>query len=171
MYPLNGLHKVNPDLYERERAKFAGREPVLDYVIPGLGAAWADTVNLPALDPRLLIAERCKLGVPVSRLLERSLLCIPMERLERLTAVNYVSASHWINSSPGEGGVPLTPPDDKFSPFDATYYKEIREVPPLHREYLLRQKDRGALALGFVFVPHVLVASPIDISGLELVDL
>jgi hypothetical protein len=44
-------------------------------------------------------------------------------------------------------------------------------VPRLHREYLLRQKERGELALGFVFVPHVLVGGPIDISRLELIDM
>jgi len=171
LYPLNDLKKVFPDLYEHERLKFAGREAVLEYVIPGLGVAWADTVNLSALDPRLLVAERRRLGVPFSRLLERKLLCIPVERIANLPAVNYVSRSHWINSSPGEIGVPLTPPSEEFSPFDAVHYRETREVPALHSEYLLRQKSREALALGFVFIPHVLVASAIDISGLELIDL
>ena len=41
------------------------------------------------------------------------------------------------------------------------------QVPQLHTEYLLRQLARGERALGFVFVPHVLVGSPIDVSGLE----
>jgi hypothetical protein len=171
LFPLNGLRKVYPDLYERERVKFAGRESILEYVVPGLGVTWADTVNLSALDPRLLIAERRKLGVPFSRLLERRLVCIPVERIASLPTVNYVSATHWINSSPGEAGVPLTPPDDEFFPFDAAHHQEPREVPKLHREYLLQQKAKGALALGFVFVPHVLVAAPIDISGLEILDL
>ena len=79
--------------------------------------------------------------------------------------------SRWINSSPAEPGVPLTPPDSEFSPFDAAQYQEVREVPRRHREYLLRQKERGELALGFVFIPHVLVGGPIDISGLERIDL
>ena len=34
-------------------------------------------------------------------------------------------------------------------------------------EYLLRQLMRGERALGFVFVPHVLVAAHIDVSGLQ----
>lgn len=169
--PLNGLRTQFPDVYAREKRKWAGRESVLEYVVPGLGVAWADTVNLSALDPRLLLAERQKLGVPFSRLLERRLVRIPLERIATLRAVHYVSRSHWLNSSPGEQGIPQTPPDSEFSPFDAAQYQEVCEVPRLHSEYLLRQKARGELALGFVFIPHVLVGGAIDISGLERVQL
>ncbi len=171
LYPLNGLRDTLPDVYLREKAKFAGRESLLEYVVPGLGVVWADTVNLSALDPRLLIAERRRMGIPFSRLLERRLVCIPVARVQALAAVYYVGRSHWSNSSPGETDVPLEPPDDEFSPFDATRHQEPRDVPDLHREYLSRQKARGEPALGFVFVPHVLVASPVDISGLDFVDL
>jgi len=171
LYPLNDLRNRFPDVYEREKKKYLGRESVLEYVVPRLGVVWADTVNLSALDPRLLVAERRKLGVPFSRLLERRLVRIPVERVATLPAVNYVSASHWINSSPGDPNAPLTPPESEFSPFDASQHGEPYEVPRLHREYLLRQKERGELALGFVFVPHVLVGAPIDITGLELTDL
>lgn len=171
LHPVNGLRNPFPDLYERERAKYIGRESVLEYAIPGLGAVWGDTVNLSALDPRILVAERRRLGVPFSQLLTRRLVCIPVERVAGLPAVRYDSASHWINSSPGESDVPLTPPDDEFTLFDAYQHLEVQEVPSRHREYLLRQLASGKRALGFVFVPHVLVAAPIDISGLDLVDL
>ena len=171
LYPLNSLRKVYPDLYEREKTKFIGRESVLDFVVPGLGVVWADTVNLSALDPRLLVLERLKLGVSISSLLQRQLVCIPIERISNLQAVNYLGTTHWINDSPGVDGVPLTPPMEDFSPFVPSQYREIYVVPSPHRDYLLQQKAQGAPALGFVFVPHVLVAGPIDISGIELIDL
>jgi hypothetical protein len=171
LYPLNGLRGRFPDLYRREKAKFAGREPLLTYIVPGLGVAWADTVNLSVLDPRLLIAERRRMGIPFSRLLERRLVCIPAARVQGLPAVCYTGRSHWINSSPGDTSAPLTPPDDEFSRFDISRHVEPPQVPALHRKYLSRQKARGELALGFVFVPHVLVASSIDISGLEFIAL
>jgi hypothetical protein len=170
LYPLNGLRDRFPDLYARERKKFDGRESVLDYVVPGLGVRWADTVNLSALDPRHLVNARRRLGVPFSRLLERRVARIPVERLAGMPAVVYNSATHWINSSPGED-VPLTPPDEEFSRFDASTYAELSDVPQLHLDYLKRQIDRRELALGFVFIRHVLVAGPIDLSGIELFDL
>jgi hypothetical protein len=110
------------------------------------------------------------LGVPVSRLLTRRLARIPLERVAGLAAVRLDSKSHRINSSPGED-VPLKPPSEAFSVFDPDRYEETREVPPSHLEYLERQRARGQLALGFVFVPHVLVAGPIELSGLELIEL
>lgn len=149
LLPLNGLKDRYPDVYARERKKWEGRESVLDWVVPGLGVPWADTVNLSGLDPRLLMAARVRLGVPFSRLLERPLARIPIERIAAMPAVVYNSATHWINSSPGED-VPLTPPDTEFAQFDPETYSEPREVPQLHVDYLLRQKSRGQLALGFV---------------------
>lgn len=170
LYPLNGLRERFPDLYVRERKKFDGRESVLEYVVPGLGVPWADTVNLSALDPRHLVSARRRLGVPLSRLLERRVARIPVERFSGIPAVVYNSASHWINSSPAED-VPLTPPDEEFSIFDASTYAELSNVPQLHLDYLKRQMDRREPALGFVFIRHVLVAGPIDLSGIELFDL
>jgi hypothetical protein len=170
LYPLDDLRVHHPDVYEREREKYRGRESVLEFAVPHLGVAWANTVNLSGLDPSLLVAARRRLGVPFSRLLERRVVRIPVERIEGTPAVVYDSATHWLNSSPGED-VPATPPSDEFSPFDPATYRELTEVPARHEEYLLRQKERGELALGFVFIRHVLVAGPVDLSGLEPVSL
>jgi hypothetical protein len=171
LYPLDGLQSVFPDLHLRKREKYVGREPVLRFVVPGLDVTWGATVNLSALDPSLLVAERRRLGVPFSNLLTRRLLRVPIERIARLPAVRYDSATHWINSCPADPDVPLTPPTEEFGRFDPVNFEEPSQVPRLHTEYLLRQLARGERALRFVFVPHVLVASPIDISGLEFAAL
>jgi len=166
LYPLAGLRDAHPDVYARERIKYDGRESVLEFVVPGLGVPWGETVNLSALDPAQLVLARRRLGVPFSNLLTRRVLRIPVERLACHRAVRYDSASHWINSSPGDSSVPLTPPAHEFKPFEPTSHQEPRAVPALHLDYLQRQLARGERALGFVFVPHVLVAGPIDIGGL-----
>jgi len=171
LYPLNGLRDTYPDVFERERVKYDDRESVMDFEVPLLGVGWADTVNLSALDPRLLIAERRRLEIPFSQLLTRRLVCIPVERLAGRSAVRYDSASHWINSSPGDPNVPLSPPAHEFRPFDVSTYDEVREVPARHREYLLSQRSRGERALGFVFISHVLVVGAIDLAGLPFVEL
>jgi hypothetical protein len=171
LFPLDDLREVLPEIYERERVKYDRRESVLEYVIPGLGVTWGATVNLSALDPAHLVAARRRLGVPFSTLLTRRVLRIPVNRIAHLPAVRYNSKTHWINSSPGDASVPLAPPEREFLPFDPVTYEEVAEVPELHLEYLRRQLGRGERALGFVFVPHVLVAGPIDVSGLESEEL
>src|SRR5882724_4547859 len=93
LYPLDDLRLRHPDAYEREREKWRGRESVLDFPVPHLGVPWARTVNLSGLDPRHLVAARRRLGVPFSRLLERRLLRIPVERIAGTPAVVYDSAT------------------------------------------------------------------------------
>lgn len=171
LYPLNQLREQLPEVYSAEVAKWAGRESVLDYTVPLIGVPWADTVNLSALHPKHLVAERRKLGVPFSRLLERRVAQIPVDRLIGLPCVSYRGASHWRNSSPGDASVPHTPPETEFSEFSIEEYIEESRVPDFHTQYLLRQKERGELALGFVGIPHVLVAGPIDLTGLQFVGL
>jgi len=167
LLPLNALRAAHPDVYERERTKWAGRESVLEWQVPHLGVAWGDTVNLAALDPVHLVEARQRLGVPYSRLLERRVVRIPVHRIADRPAVVYDSRSHWLNSRPGED-VPATPPEDEFTPFDVDTYQELPETPQLHLEYLGERLAAGQPALGFVFVRHVLVAGPVDISGLPL---
>jgi hypothetical protein len=90
-----------------------------------------------------------------------------VQRIASQLAVVYESRSHWLNTRPGEK-VRSTPPEDEFTAFDADTYAELPETPELHLEYLSEQLASGQPALGFVFVRHVLVAGPVDISGLPL---
>ena len=167
LLPLNLLATRFPDIHDREMRKWAGREPVIRVVVPHLGVTWGDTVNLAALDPALLVEARRRLGVPFSSLLHRSVLRIPIERIDGQPAVIYDSHSHWRNSRPDVVDVPEVPPDSDFTPFDPASYEELADVPPMHLDYLVEQRDAGLPALGFVFVRHVLVAGAIDVAGLE----
>ena len=166
LLPLNALRTALPDVYERESTKWAGRESVLKWRVPHLGVPWGDTVNLAALDPARLVEARRQLGMPFSRLLERRVVRIPIERIAHQPAVVYDGRTHWVNSRPGEN-VPATPPEDEFTPLNVDSYKELHETPRLHLEYLAEQLAAGLPALGFVFVRHVLVAGPVDIEGLS----
>ncbi len=171
LYPLNDLRAIHPDLYAREREKYSGRERVLDFIVPRIGVRWADTVNLSALDPRRLVEERRSLGVAFSNFFSRRLLRIPIERIAELPATRYVATTHWLNSRPHDPNAPTAPPETDFSDFDPQTHQETADVPPLHRIYLQEQKANDAVALGFVFIPHVLVAGPIDVSGIEPLEL
>jgi len=167
LLPLNDLRGAYPEVYDRERAKWDGRESVLEWEVPHLGVPWGDTVNLAALDPVHLVEARRRLGVPFSQLLERRVVRIPVKRISGQPAVVYDGRTHWLNNRPGED-VPATPPEEEFTPFDVDVYEELAEVPDLHLDYLAERRDAGRLALGFVFIRHVLVVGPVDISGLPL---
>jgi hypothetical protein len=166
LLPLNLLATRLPDIHDREMRKWAGRESVIRFAVPHLGVTWGDTVNLAALDPARLVEARRRLGVPFSSLLQRSVLRIPLERIAGQAAVVYDSRAHWRNSRPDWGDVPDVPPQSDFTPFDPATYEELTEVPSLHLDYLVEQRDAGVPALGFVFVRHVLVAGGVDVTGL-----
>ena len=170
LLPLNALRDEHPDVYDRELIKWAGRESVLRWRVPHLDVTWADTVNLAALDPFHLVAARQRLGLPFSRLLERRVVRIPVERIAHQPGVVYDSRSHWLNSRPGEDA-PATPPEEEFAPFEVATYEELNHPPQRHLDYLLEQRDAGRPALGFVFVRHVLIAGAVDIGGLALTHL
>jgi hypothetical protein len=171
LYPLNAVAARFPDVYARERPKYAGRDAVLDFRVPHRDVAWGDTVNLAAVDPRLLVAARRRLGVAFSKLLQRRVVRIPVDRIAGSAAAVYDSCTHWINSAPGDATVASEPPADEFSPFHATTYRELTEVPHRHLDYLAGQLALGRPALGFAFVRQVLVAGPVDIAGLDLTAL
>ncbi len=171
LHSLDSLRRHLPSIYEREVAKYEGRLSIHDYKVPFLGGTLTQTVKLSALDPRLLIAERKRLGIPLSRLQTRQLVAIPIERLKDLRCVSFVSTTHWINSRPGDPNVPLVPPQEDFYEIDFSNYSEPKRVPKAHSDYLLEQHQAGEPALGFVFIPHVLAVDSVDISGLPRIEI
>jgi hypothetical protein len=167
LLPLNLLATRFADIHDREMRKWSGRESVIRFVVPHLGVTWGDTVNLAALDPAHLVEARRRLGVPVSNLLQRTVLRIPLERIAGQLAVVYEASSHWRNTRPNLTGIPEVPPPSDFTLFDRATYEELTEVPLVHLDYLVEQRDAGLPALGFAFVRHVLVVGAVDVAGLE----
>src|SRR6478752_8928342 len=65
IFPLNRLAAVAPDVYEYQRAKYAGREAVLDYRIPGTDLLFNDTVHCAPIHPHHLYRARQAAGLTV----------------------------------------------------------------------------------------------------------
>ena len=153
LYPLNMLQLVHPDLYDDESCKYVGREELLELRIPILDVPWNDALHLTPIHPSRLAApwRAAKLESPVW---EREFFEIPVERIDARRAV-------WFE----RGALPL----DDVAPFDRIRYRELPEPPPAYREYLRDAKARGRRARPFAYVPHVLVAAPLDVSALALV--
>ena len=161
LYPLNALEELHPDVYARESAKYAGRETVPRLRIPLLDVLWNDALHLAPIHPYHLAVEWSAAGLR-SPTWQREFFAIPVDRLAAERAVWF--AYDVYGSSSGDA----LPPAD-FTPFDPDAYEELMQAPPAYREYLLERKETGRRLLHFPFVPHVLVAAPVDTSGLVLV--
>ena len=155
-----------------QKSKYAGREQALDFRIPTLDVLLNDTVHCAALHPYHLFSARRALGMdPPSRPSAPSWATglafeIPIARI--LVHLWYSAKTLWINGAPNED-VPLSPPLDEFEPFIAERYQARSEPTAAHIEYLRGMNARGMRPLMFVHIPHILVAGPIDVSGVRVV--
>ena len=171
LYPLNALRAIYPDVYERARSKYVGRERVMDFRIPILDVLWNDTLHLSPLHPFSLASVWRAVGLEQRsgfRFWDREFFQIPLDRIAGRQSVWFASEAFWVNNAPNED-VPLAPPVEEFRSFEPAEYEELTEVPPSYEAYLRRQLERHRPALQFPKIPHVLVAGPIDVAGLNIV--
>jgi hypothetical protein len=56
LYPLNQLESIDPVLYDLGRARYKGREAVLEFRIPLIDVLWNDALHLSTIHPRHLAA-------------------------------------------------------------------------------------------------------------------
>ena len=167
LYPLNRLRALHPDVYEREARKYDGREMLLELWIPVLELRWNDAIHLSPIHPARLAAACLAMGV-ASQAWEREFFEIPVDRVDARRAVWFGSGALPAGAPrPSDGTVSL--PVTEVTPFDPDRYEEPAEPPGGYVEYLRRCRDERRLARPFAHVPHVLVAAPVDVSGLRLV--
>jgi hypothetical protein len=167
LYPLNQLRSVDPALYGRERAKYKGREAVLEFRIPLIDVLWNDTLHLSTIHPYHLATAWREVGL-WTPFWDRPFFQIPLDRVTGYQCTWFASESFWVNNSPGED-VPLAPPLEEFKLFDLTAYEELTEAPASYNDYLRREQQRGRRPLQFPKIPHVLVPGPVEVAGVALV--
>jgi hypothetical protein len=167
LYPLGLLRNIYPDVYELERAKYAGREALLDLWIPLLEVRWNDALHLCPLHPSRLASAWRAAGID-SPAWEHDFFRIPVGALARTPAVWFATGALTVPNGPDEHGR-LSLPRADVSWFDAARYRELDAPPARHLEHLLERREQSGRARPFAFVPHVLVGAPLDVAGLEVV--
>jgi hypothetical protein len=98
LLPLNRLRSAAPEAWARQIAKYAGRERVLDYVIPHLGVLWNDALHLSTIHPFHLASAWRSVGL-WSPMWDRRWYRVPSARLAGLPAVwfakSFTSMTPW----------------------------------------------------------------------------
>jgi hypothetical protein len=168
LFPLNQLRLAVPELYQRHVTKYGGREQVLHFRIPGLGVLWNDALHCAPIHPYWVAKARVEAGVATSNFGTQAFR-IPLESFRQHRSAYFRNATFWINGRPGED-MPDEPPREEFSAFDGDRYRELHDVPEAYPRFLAEMAKLGRPPLTFPTIPHVLVAGPIDVSGLEIVS-
>ena len=163
LFPLFQLAALSAPAYELQLSKYVGREAVVDSRDPLLGLRWNDFVHCSTIHPRLIYLANLEAGAFDAslrggpRLFTGSFFRIPLDRIADLPALRYEATD-------------LSGPPEHFSLFDPDAYEELGEVPQAYREYLKGSVQDGNVPMLYVTIPHVLVAGPIDTTGLSRVD-
>jgi hypothetical protein len=161
--PLSALRAAHPDLHAAAAAKYAGaRVRNLAIRVPILDVMWDDLVHLLPLHPgRVYRAQRAAGLEPAPQTFFR----IPVGRLppEKTLWFRFGTVLG-LEEQLGQ------PPDDEFAPFDAEAYRELAEVPGRAAAYYRAAVAAGLRPSPFRFIPQVLVAAPIEVAGVEMVE-
>ena len=159
LYPLNALREVAVDLYERHRAKYAGREEILGQRVPPLNCLWNDVLHFSPVHPAR-VAELAR---------AHGLVWHEAEWFEidpiaaGFTPTN--TAVFRYADTRLEGSIP----DEEFEPFDTERLARMTDLPASTREYYRSVAPGSSRYFIFVGVPHILHRGQVQVAEARLV--
>lgn len=151
LYPLNELEDVYPEIYERQKNKYEGREFVTQREIPYLNCLWNDVLHLTAVHPKEIKKE---LGS--SKTFQAFV--IDPHQLEPSNTVVYLCQQKGRELS-----------ENDFKPYNPNEIDKYSDLPKETKEYYKRMQEADKRPLMFVRVPHILYQGSINTSDLEVV--
>lgn len=152
LYPLNMLRESHPDVYQKEAAKYAGREALMQERIPKLNVLWNDVLHLTPVHPRELRQAYLEAG---GKKFPTEWYRIPAISLNAAQAVIFRGSF----SDPEHG---LQEQD--IAPFDVDNLAPYTTLPDETRQYYKEELTAGKRPLLFLHVPHVLYRKSINIA-------
>ena len=162
IYPLHALAERFPDLYDAQRAKYAGREALMDNIVPLLGRRWNDVVHCAPIHPHRVYRALAEAGDAPQLGERRQFFRIPVGRLAGVRAV-------WF-TYPADERPAFPIGADQVAWFDPTRYEELTAVPPRTCAYYRAELAAGRPPLLYRHVPHVLVDGPIDVADVDIIE-
>ena len=154
LYPLNQLKDIYPKVYASKVKNYDGREGVMKMRIPFLDCLWNDVLHFSPVHPAKIHAVRVAAGFP-----RRTRTYFELNPTEMgFNAENSVIFLH----EHLELGTFVLKGED-FEPFDPHALSRFTEVPDSTVAYYRETYGKGALPLVYLYVPHVLLKSTIDI--------
>jgi hypothetical protein len=158
LYPLNELAHVDRPAWERERAKYEGREQVLELRVPPLECLWNDVLHLSPVHPADIAAELRAVGLePLrSRFFEIDAADLEAARTvvfanRRARSADGIDASEWMLFEPDR-----LPALARFNGASRRYYRECAAA--------------GARPRPWGYLPHVFHRGPLETRGLPIVE-
>lgn len=153
LYPLNRLKDIHPDIYEREAAKYKGREQVMETQVPLLNCLWNDVLFLSAVHPSELRRVAQEAGVPARFKMSAFRFELPVFDRSRLL-VRFCRRRE----------------RPRYEMFDPTHFDAYRMFAKDSLEYYRERLAAGERPMLPAYVPHVLYKGTLDITGVPIVE-
>ena len=157
LYPLNELRERHPEAFARARAKYEGREQVLEMRVPLLDCLWNDVLHLSPVHPAELVEALEAAGVTADR---RRFLAIDAAELEPTLTVlfrNSTDREHRFD-------------EGQWTWFDAAAVGGLARLPQATRDYYGECARAGTRPFLFGYVPHVLYRGSLDVKALTDIE-
>lgn len=156
LYPLNSMENLIPEVFNSEKAKYAGREFLMNETVPVLNCKWNDVIHLLPLEPNKICCALRETGFQPEN---EQFYKIPVDLInEKMTVVFKYE---------NEDGY-MTP--DQVVPFDTRSFEFLKDVPDGTRKWYQACYSNNRQPLLFHLVPHILTMQPIDISDCQIIS-
>lgn len=156
LFPLNSMKKNLPQVYETEKAKYKGREFLMDEMVPILNCRWNDVLHLSPIEPKLIYSALFETGFKPDKTLFYK---IPVSLIDRKNTVifKYENEDAELTS-------------DQIIPFQSNILDSIAKLPSGTKQWYQYCFSEKRQPLLFHLVPHVLTTQPIDITNCDIVS-
>ena len=159
LYPLNALRGIAADLYDRQRAKYAGREEILRQRVPALNCLWNDVLHFSPVHPAR-VAELAR---------AHDLLWSEAEWFEVDPVAAGFTPANTAVFRYADIRLEDSIPDEEFEAFSMERLAGMTELSSSTREYYRSVAPGSGRYFIFVGVPHVLHRGTVDVAHARLV--
>lgn len=154
LYPLNELKHKHSELFDKQEAKYHGREEVKETLVPGLGG-WNDVIHLSPVDPKKVITALAEAGAPAD-------FSWKAWRIDAST----LDQSKLIIMVTHKNGSAYT---KEFLPFTEENYLMHNEVPEITKQHYREAEAKGEQPFTYGGAPHVFYKGVIETKDLEII--
>ena len=160
LYPLNQLKDTNPTVYAHAVSKYAGREEVMQQIIPLLNCLWNDVIFLSPVHPEKVVQARFEngLGYPTYR---RNWFVLDSESLDQSQLLLYRHRPKWTMDREQHKAEYVW-----FEDISPSEQEELAKIPECGLWSIRKFREKG-LFLGYI--PHILYRGTIDVDYTNIV--
>jgi len=158
LYPLNELKELEPAIWQRAVAKYAGREQLLEMPIPPLGCLWNDVIHLSAVDLGEVVAALDAVGIEP---LQRQFFQFDAATLDPERTVIFLNQPTDVSARFD---------DSQWLPYDPTSLTGLTQLTEPTRRYYRESAARGERPRLFAYLPHVFFRGALETRRLPALE-